>query len=315
MKIAYSLYELEAPAPLLKRKGAILKFEGDKMAAGYADCHPWPELGDLPLKEQLSALSQGNFTSLTRQALEFALIDAKSRSSKTQALNQRPIPSSHFLIIDMFSLTERQICRIIEMGFTHVKLKAGRSIDEQADCLLALFSACSLKLRLDFNEKLTLDAFRSFLKKMEKLHDRIDFIEDPFPYDKEQWSSVQKEGWPLACDRQMKNALNCPESAGILIVKPALQSIKKLGIERPAGQSLIVTSYVGHPVEQTAAAFAASQLDPSGAFIHGLLSHHAYLPNLFSRKLNWESPSFIPPPGFGLGFEEEFHELQWRSLP
>lgn len=102
MKIAYAPYGLEANHSLsvtsstLKREGALLKVAFDSGMVGYADCHAWPELGDLPIKQQLAHLTQGELTPLTRCALEFASIDAQYRSQSKNVLMHQRVPNSHF---------------------------------------------------------------------------------------------------------------------------------------------------------------------------------------------------------------------------
>src|SRR6476659_4640671 len=62
---------LSAVADAGPRRGALIRVDG-----GYADIHPWPELGDLPLDEQLALLARGETPSLTASSLEVASIDA-----------------------------------------------------------------------------------------------------------------------------------------------------------------------------------------------------------------------------------------------
>lgn len=318
MNISYAPYELEANHSLsvtssaLKREGVLLKVSFDSGIVGYADCHPWPEMGDLSLKQQIKKLAQGELTSLTRCALEFASLDAENRSQQKNVLMHQKIPSSHFLVTYIFDWTSQHVQQIIRQGYTHVKLKVGRCIDREVESMHALFLNTSLKLRLDFNESLTSEAFRHFLQRIQKLRDIIDFIEDPFPFDSCEWAAIQNEGWTLACDRQVQNACHQPESARVLVVKPALQCFEEW--RQWIHQTRIVTSYLGHPLGQIAAAYVASQVDPSGSLVHGLLSHHAYQPTHFSQCLSWQNPRFLLPPGNGFGFDQELNQLEWIPL-
>ena len=318
MKVFYSLYDLEAYAPVnsatqtLKRPGALLKVWFEEGRIGYADCHAWPELGDLPLQKQLDLLAADSLTPITSCALECAKIDADARLEGKAILNQSSIPKSHYLVTNLCSLTACQVQRIVDQGFTHVKLKVGRQTDAEGEAIHSLFHDSSLKLRLDFNECLTPVAFRCFVRQMEALKTQIDFIEDPFPFQPEDWKVFQQEGWRLACDRQAAVARRHPESASILIVKPAIQLHDEWEISD--GQTCIVTSYLGHPLGQAAAAFTAASLDPSGKFVHGLLSHHAYFPTVFSHQLNWAGPAFTVPQGHGFGFDNELKSLKWSPL-
>jgi O-succinylbenzoate synthase len=318
MNIYYVLYELEANQTLsatcaaLKRQGALLKVCLTPDKIGYADCHPWTERGDLSLQQQLTHLAQGKLTPLTQYALKLATLDAEKRSQGKGIFLNQQIPLSHFLITNVFEWTPQHISHLIQQGYTHVKLKVGRHPDREAEILHSLFFHTPLQLRLDFNETLTPQTFRHFLQGIQQLQHQIDFIEDPFPFDSQEWTAIQKEGWILACDSQASRACDQPEAAQILIVKPALQPCEEW--QKWIHQSRIVTSYLGHPLEQVAAAYVASQIDPSCASVHGLLSHHAYQPTLFSQRLSWQSPHFILPPGTGFGFDQELEALHWIPL-
>jgi O-succinylbenzoate synthase len=315
MNIAYALYELEsnrslsAKSSTQKRQGALLKVTFEAGMVGFSDCHPWPELGDLPLRQQLERLARGQKTPLLHCALEFAKIDAAARFKKMKVLVDLNIPRSHFLVTYLLDWTPRHVSQVIQQGYTHVKIKVGRNMDQEIECLHSLFLNSSIKLRLDFNEHLTSESFRSFLSRMEKMHSKVEFIEDPFPYHPQSWAAFQKEGWNLACDREAHRACHHPESAGVLIVKPALQSIDEW--QQWIYQTRIVTSYLGHPLGQMTAAYVASLVDPGCCFVHGLHSHYVYHHNPFSRHLNWENPDFIVPPGQGFGFDQELEQLNW----
>lgn len=318
-KVYYSLYELvnthslNATSEVLKRQGALLKvyFDGGKI--GYADCHAWPELGDLPILQQLANLAAGLKTPLMQCALDFAAIDAESRSMGKGALVPYLKESqSHFLISNLFFFTPTQVLDLVRQGYTHVKLKVGRDIDREIERLHDLFLDIPLKLRLDFNGMISPELFRSFLCRMTRLKSQIDFIEDPYPYSYQGWKEVQDEGWTLACDREAACAAGKPEAAGVLIVKPAINPVSDW--RQWKSQIRIVTSYLGHPLGQVAAAYVAREIDPSASSVHGLLSHHVYQPTLFSLKLNWENPSFPPPLGKGFGFDCELETLEWIPL-
>lgn len=318
MKIFYAPYELETHQSLsvksssLKKEGALLKVIFDSGMIGYADCFAWPELGDLPLSQQLDHLIQDQYTPVTRCAIEFAKLDAECRFEGKSVFENQAIPTSHFLVTDLFEWNSKDVERITQQGYTHVKLKMGRDINREIECLHALFLNTSLKLRLDFNETLTFTSFHHFLTHMQKMRDSIDFIEDPFPFHPSSWTSIQKEGWTLACDREAQSAFYHPEAASILIVKPAFQPFEKW--QKWKNHKCIVTSYLGHPLGQVAAAYVAAQIDPFSSSVHGLLSHHVYRPTPFSRLLNWDDPSFSLPSGHGYGFHQELEELEWISL-
>jgi O-succinylbenzoate synthase len=322
LKISYSSYELisrdslNAVSKETTRKGALLKFSFTHELIGYADCHPWPELGDAALEMQLVMLTKGELTPITRSALEFARLDAKGRldgkSSFVIGSEDQKMPCSHFLVTNIMRWTPQDVSGIMDQGYTHLKIKLGRRIEEEVKKLHELFLNTSLKLRLDFNERLTPSVFQTFLAQMEKMREQIDFIEDPFPFDPFKWSAFQDKGWTLACDRQVSAAYGRPEAARVIVFKPAVQPLEEL-LDRK-DQTCIVTSYLGHPLGQMVAAYAATLIDPCSKNVHGLLSHHAYFPNSFSLQLNGESPLFTSPAGPGFGFHEELESLDWIDI-
>jgi O-succinylbenzoate synthase len=320
MKIEFSLYQLEAKSSLNSRsqlsvrEGALLKVCYRNGLIGYADCHPWVELGDLPLKDQLNHLSRRQLTPITRCSLFFARLDAEARAQGISLLEDKAIPSSHFLISNLFACIDKDLEHLIQQGFTHVKIKLGRQLNQEIDYLLNLFDGSSLKLRFDFNESLTEESFKVFLKAIEKIKNQVDFIEDPFPFDPYSWQKIQSNNQiSLACDRKMKVSLAWPEAAAILIFKPAIQ-LKDEVMEVIKDRKVIVTSYLDHPLGQLAAAYAASQLDSPLRNVHGLLSHHCYQINSFSHYLSWQGPQFSTPSGTGFGYDEQLNHLEWQTL-
>lgn len=294
------------------RLGALLRVNFGEGIIGYADCHPWPEIGDLPLETQLYRLKHGIPTNLARCSIRFAHLDALARQKRQPLLSPRNIPKSHYLITNLLSWTEGDLHQAIKQGYTHVKLKLGRKLEEEINQILGLFSQGALKVRLDFNEALTYDSFQAFLRKIAPLQPHIDFIEDPFPFHAKQWEQVQKQGWILACDRHAVHASHHPEAAQVLVIKPAIQP--KEDWTNWTQQRRVVTSYLDHPFGQLTAAYVASLVDPQRKEVHGLLTHHAYHLNAFSHKLSPPGPDFKVPEGVGFGFESELETLSWKSL-
>jgi O-succinylbenzoate synthase len=319
MNIDYSYYTLESKneessstiAP--QHKGALLKIKFEDDLIGYADCHPWPEMGDKPVEDQLAELRQRRTTALMRCSLRFARLDAEARNRSQCLLDHKAVPSSHFLITDLLAWTPQAVEQLIQQGYTHVKIKLGKHLGQEIAHLLQLFCASPLKLRLDFNEKLSADEFRAFLRAIEKIKSSIEFIEDPTVFQPLQWKEFQENyEIALACDRQAAAALHWPESAQFLIVKPAIESIDVF--EKALREKVIITSYLDHPLGQLAAAYIAAQTDPQRLKVHGLLSHYTYLPNIFSQGLAQQGPHFITPSGVGFGYDEQLSQVDWKAL-
>ena len=73
------------------RRGALVR-----VGNGFADVHPWPELGDAPLERQLTMLARGETTALTRRSLELARIDSDARARSVSLFAGLTIPLSHW---------------------------------------------------------------------------------------------------------------------------------------------------------------------------------------------------------------------------
>src|SRR3954454_23782425 len=128
------------------RRGALICVDG-----GFADVHPWPELGDLPLDEQLALLARGETTPLTHASIDFAGIDASARRDGRSLFDGLTIPPSHWPGPDP------------PAAFDTVKLKRIDLIPDR------------VRLRIDFNATLTAPEFVRMATTLPR--DRIDFIE------------------------------------------------------------------------------------------------------------------------------------------
>ncbi|HSP35776.1 MAG TPA: enolase C-terminal domain-like protein, partial [Thermoanaerobaculia bacterium] len=180
-----ALSAVAAPGP---RRGALIRVDG-----GFADVHPWPELGDLPLDEQLAGLGRGETTKLTTRSLELARIDASFREQERSAFDGLTIPLSHWPGNDP------------PPEFDTAKVKSAHDLPER------------VRLRIDFNATLTAEQFERVAKWLPR--DRVDFVEDPCPYDPATWRELRrKTGLRLALDRGV-----AVDGVDVLVVKPAVQ--------------------------------------------------------------------------------------------
>jgi O-succinylbenzoate synthase len=309
---AYFPYELiSINQSLGMRQGALLKIVFADHLVGYADCHPWPELGDIPLAEQVALFSQGHFeTPHLKRALFFARLDAEARSQKVNLFDGLVIPNSHYLALDWQALN---ILEAREQGFEAFKFKVTPQLDlPLLKKRIKQLEGTSCKVRLDFNATFTRQRFESFLEEIKEHLPLIDFCEDPFPYDAEQWKSVQeKYAISLACDRHSGQALHCVEAARVLIVKPALQDPYRF---LESAQRLIMTSSLDHPLGQLCAAYEAAKVNASRSLdLCGLLSHHVYRDSPFSQALPCHGPLFGKPVGTGMGLDELLETIPWKK--
>ena len=265
---------LSAVAAEGPRRGALIRVDG-----GHADVHPWPELGDATLDEQLAMLARGETTPLTRASLKFADIDRAARRDERSLFDGLTIPPSHWPGPDPPG------------GFDTVKLKSIDRIPEH------------VRLRIDFNGTLTPEEFVQIASTLPR--ERIDFIEDPCPYDAATWTELRsRTGLRLALDRG--SVAGQRRGADILVIKPAIEEIP------PTDSELVVTSYMDHPIGQLCAAFAAATAGITTTC--GLVTHVLYDPDPFIDRMQIEGTRLVPPGGRGWGFDDLLEGLPWRTL-
>jgi o-succinylbenzoate synthase len=254
------------------REGALLRIDD-----GFADLHPWPELGDLPLDAQLAMLARGEMTGQSRATLHFASIDADARARGVSLFEGLTIPESHWPGNDPPN------------GFDTVKIKGVTAVPEQ------------VRIRIDFNATLTAAEFVEIARELPR--ERIDFVEDPCPYDAEVWAQLQKRtGLRLALDRTRGT-----QGFDVLVHKPALEA------EWPSSdREIVVTSYMDHPIGQFGAAYVAATHRTSSRC--GLMTHVLYEPDAFIERVERDGARLLPPRGTGIGFEDLLENLPWTRL-
>ncbi len=263
----YTLTSKTAGKP---RRGALIR-DG----SGFADMHPWPELGDQPLETQLALLARGQTTPLTARSLEMARIDGAARERGVSLFVGLTIPESHWPGADP------------PPEFDTVKLKSIERIPPR------------VRLRFDFNASLTPEQFLMIAEGLPG--ERVDFVEDPCPYDGGTWSALRDAtGMRLALDRFVAE-----EGVDVLVVKPAIQNIPTTTKE------MVITSYMDHPVGQFGAAYFAAMHPASRC---GLFTHVLYEPNEFIDAIRSDGARLLPPQGIGIGFDDLLERLPWKRL-
>lgn len=251
------------------REGALIRVDD-----GFADVHPWPELGDAPLDEQLALLARGETTPLTRASLRLAQLDEGARRRGVSLFEGLTIPESHWPGDDP------------PEGFDTVKIKGVMAVPEH------------VRIRIDFNATLTPDEFVRVAETLPK--ERIDFVEDPCPYDPKVWRELRaRTGLRLAIDR-------FDGVADIVVHKPALR------VEWPDHEDVVVTSYMDHPVGQFGAAYVAATHRVNARC--GLMTHVLYEPDAFLERVQRDGARLLPPRGTGIGFDDLLENIRWERL-
>lgn len=284
MNVWYWRYELVPLAALSAvaaggaRQGALVR-----IGSGFGDIHPWPELGDQPLDRQLELLARGELTPLTRRTLELARVDADAREGAHSAFEGMDIPDSHWPGPHA------------PAGFDTVKIKCGPDLDPAT-------LPDGVRLRLDFNNTLDAATFERLADRLPA--DRIDFVEDPFPYDEAGWRQMaSRTGLRMALDRGSGIA------ADVVVVKPAVQDFP----DQAEGE-VVVTSYMDHPLGQLGAAWVAALHCQSVSPRCGLMTHVLYEKDPFIEQMSARGASLIPPGGTGFGFDDLLGRAPWKKL-
>jgi o-succinylbenzoate synthase len=275
----YTLVPLRPLSPVARgaiREGALLRTEH-----GFADVHPWQELGDASLDEQLALLARGETTPLTRASLRLLDADQGARRRGVSLFAGLAIPESHWPGADP------------PAAFDTVKLKQLDTIPD------------GVRLRIDFNERLTPETFLETANRLPR--ERVDFIEDPVPYDAEVWSRIRAEGGcRLALDRAPAD-LASTVGVDVVVHKPALSD------RFPTfNGEVVVTSYMDHPVGQFGAAWVAASNRVSARC--GLMTHVLFEPDAFIDRITCDGSRLLPPGGTGVGFDDLLEALPWTRL-
>ena len=324
LKIDQSPYQL-MPIETSQRKsrtGSLLRFTFPDGRVGFSDCHPWPELGDAPLEEQLILLKEGILTKLTEKSLYFARVDAQARGEERSLFKGLSIPKSHWHAAGVESLNNETLQSLLNAGFDTIKFKWGSDFQDVLPSFRKLWTDTPLStfnLRFDFNERLTYRQFTEFLTMGNEWIDRVEFFEDPVPFEKDVWSSIKSEfNIKLACDRSALIALDFHETCDYLVVKPAVESIEPFVTSRRGGRKLVVTSYLDHPIGVLAAAYTAAKVKirfPEALAQCGLLTHHSYQPTPFCNRMRDIVPTLnLQNDDAGWGYYQNLAELKWNRL-
>jgi O-succinylbenzoate synthase len=279
-----ALSSLAGTAP---RRGALIR-----AGSGFADVHPWPELGDFALDEQLAKLARGDTTPLTRASLRMAAIDGVAREGRWSLFEGLAVPPSHW----------HDNGDPVPPGFDTVKVKMRADSD-----VAPLRRLAGFRLRLDFNATPNADQMIRFVRSLPAdVRQSIDFLEDPCPYDAAVWRELRASlGLRLALDR----GYEC-DAVDVLVVKPAVQEAR---LAFGLGKEVVITSYMDHPVGQLGAAFiAATHADRVARC--GLLTHTLFEKNDFIEQIRTDGARLVPPEGSGIGFDQLLETLPWKKL-
>ncbi len=310
---------LGANAGSKPRVGALFKVLWPNGNIGYSDIFPWPELGDAPLQDQLKDLARSQLSPLIEQSIWLAKKDAALRKVSRNAFVGAPKIKHHYLISDYTKFTEAHMAELRSAGYSTLKIKVGRSIDEEGKFISRQIRQNPVTVRLDFNAQAGMPEFEklfSHLGAAEKA--RVEFVEDPFPWNLETWTEAAKIA-PLALDNEYDKVqwdqFRTKPPFSVVILKPARQDIDRaLGWVNKFALKMVVTSAMDHPVGVAHACNLAAELKkfyPNTLLDCGCLTLKTYRPNEFSSRIQVAGPYIKDIPGIGIGFDDLLEKAQW----
>ena len=300
-------YTLKTRSPL-NAASTRSEFEGAlvRCAGGYGCVHPWPELGDHSLRDELKALASGKDTRLTAATRRCIALDRKARIEGRNVFENLHVPRSHATLTEA---SQESLSRASKLGFDRVKLKASPNQMRGIDTLLKV---SPLPVRLDFNSSTTPGRLLEWHGSLsDKSKAAIEFIEDPTPYDAVVWEELQEAtGWTFAVDAMQPSASH---GFGFRVLKPAVEDTSEF---TPGEEKFLVTSYMEHPLGQLYAAYEAGRLAkrfPNQITACGLVTHGLF--NQLNPTLDLgEGPTLKLPKGTGLGLDNYLKGLPWQPL-
>jgi len=256
-----------------------------RIGSGVGCVHPWPELGDPRLDDILENLEEHQ---IGRRTLACIKADGAAREAGVSLFEDVTVPRSH---ATMTTVGTEELREARVAGFKHIKVKVGQYLSEVRDVMRR---NQDLTWRLDCNGQ---GHPRMFAEWTQEERDRLDFVEDPFPYNDLAWRGL---GVTLATDR-------FKGQADVRILKPAVDNML------PSDERVVVTSYMDHPIGQSFAAWEAARMGIADE-ICGLQTHCLFEKNEFIEALGPWGPEFLPAGGTGLGFDDLLETLPWEKL-
>lgn len=319
MKFFFAPYKLQVRDSSSAREGALLKVEWSEEKIGYADLHPWPELGDESLTTQLDQLKKLKRTPLLEQAILLASRDADGRQKKINIYDDQPLLKNNALITSLNGKNFRSLSSLVDQGFTTFKIKAGLSVTDETKFINNLVETYPVKLRLDFNNRLSSQDFEKYQSVLSaKAKEQIEYVEDPFFYESTKWQYTKKS-LKLALDWNLNqvSSYELPE-ADVLIIKPTRDNVEtRVAQAKKWGMKVTVTSHMGHPLGVMQCMQVAQSLHrdyPQIMNDPGCMTFDVYRSTEFHSDLNVEGPYIKKAKGYGIGFDVSLKGQKWLPL-
>lgn len=299
MKLWHFPYEISSPWHGQGHAGALIKVELEDTSVGYADLHPWPELGDPNLENCIKSLVNGvPLLPIVMQATRLSVEDAQARAAGRALVMGHTVPLSHRLLSDMTQMQLSQFNDISSEGFTHLKVKMGRDLSNETVALKRWVTLTSFKWRLDFNGRLSSKEFVQWYEAVQSwLDPYLDGIEDPV-----------SEGEDLPIDGPFFADRGGRVKEWGVVWKPEVAVLP----ERISLQRVWVTNNLGHPFGHAVAAVCAARLGRSE--ICGLQGLESYPKSAWTEAIRYYGAVTTPLSGTGFGGDELLEKISWKKL-
>jgi O-succinylbenzoate synthase len=320
MPTEYYLYTL-ASRGTLNAVSQRREFPGAlvRVAGGVGCLHPWPEFGDAPVEAQLDTLRQGGTSKVIERALHMAAVDGQARRDGVSLFAGLEIPPCHYSW-DQNQPTEPQVAQVVAEGWGAIKTKGWRDIAgvrRWLEDFAARLDGSPVRIRMDFNSCLDGAQYLELMTGLpERVRERLDFMEDPFPYDPAAWAEARaRHGVALALDKQLRGAEG---GYDVAVLKPGRREWREMVEGVPESVRLVMTSAMDHAIGQSFAAYeAAAAWQTLGARLDlcGLATQHLFAPDPFFERLSARGGLLtVDRSGTGLGFDDLLDGLPWRPL-
>lgn len=295
MKLQYSPYSLikknkvNALDRSATQKGSLVRIYESESVWGVADICPWPDLGDLPLEQEIAQKGQ-----LFQRALQLAEEDLQARREKKSLLQDLWV-DNNILVTDYstFDFNQPQL-----NGHTF-KIKGDKQLFRLIEVLQA--APKSLVFRIDFNSVLGRDEFQIFLDHISP-QVQIEYIEDPCGYDEVLWRKWDQI-IPIAVD-----FVAAEDRYSVRIIKPAREKLQD-------GKKNVITSSMDHPVGVAhALRFAQKNAEnKSGLLTLDLYEATPFHPYFIYRgvsEINFHEKALND---FGIGMTPDLLQRPWKD--
>ncbi len=262
-------------------EGALIRYRG-----GHGCLQPWPSLGDKDLNYHLQSVIKNEPTDQVMACLKCCEIDAKARFERIDLFNNIKIPRSHLSPPSFYTQDFNDKIGEEFNDCTHVKLKGNHEVLKISQYIEKIPE--NISIRVDFNSSLGPEQFVQFTQQLtpDSLK-RIDFIEDPFPYEPRLWEQYSNlTGLRFALDRGPNDA---EIGFAVRIWKPAIVS------QIPDKTPTCVTHNMDHELGMRYAAYQS-------AIINNAVSVHGT--GTFDESKN----------DHGLGMTQILDELLWEEI-